>query len=87
MIRAAGRARGKLDGRQAPRLVRPLTDGERDAVAAGLRSSNAYIFRRSEIVAASARGEHLPRIARGLGGNEQTVRNAIHAFNQDGRRR
>jgi transposase len=69
---------------QAPLLVRPLTDAERDAVEAGLRSSNAYTLRRSQIIAASQRGEHIPRIARSLSCDEQTVRNAIHAFNADG---
>ncbi len=69
---------------QAPLLVRPLTDAERDAVELGLRSSNAFTLRRSQIIAASARGEHIPRIAHSLSCDEQAVRNAIHAFNQDG---
>jgi transposase len=69
---------------QAPLLVRPLTDAEREAVEAGLRSSNAYTLRRSQIIAASQRGDHVPRIARGLSCDEQTVRNAIHAFNATG---
>jgi transposase len=67
-----------------PIFVRPLTDAEREAVETGLRSSNAYTLRRSQIVAASARGEHIPRIARNLSCNEQTVRNAVHAFNREG---
>lgn len=69
---------------QAPLLVRPLTDAERDAVELGLRSSNAYTLRRSQIIAASQRGEHVPRIARSLSCDEQTVRNALHAFTQAG---
>ena len=69
---------------QAPLVVRPLTDAEREAVERGLRSSNAFTRRRRQIVAASARGEHIPRIARGLSCNEQTARNAIHAFNREG---
>jgi hypothetical protein len=67
-----------------PIYVRPLTDAERDAVEAGLRSSDAFTLRRSQILSASARGEQVPRIARSLSCNEQTVRNAIHAFNQAG---
>jgi transposase len=67
-----------------PIFVRPLTDAEREAVETGLRSSNAYTRRRSQIIAASARGEHIPRIARSLSCNEQTVRNAVHAFNWEG---
>jgi transposase len=70
--------------RQAPLLVRPLTDAERAAVAAGLRSANAYTLRRSQISAASQRGDHIPRIARRLRCDAPTARNAIHAFNRDG---
>ena len=55
-------------------FMRPLTDAERDAVEQGLRSSNAYTLRRSQIIAASARGEHIPRIARGLSCDDQTAR-------------
>jgi hypothetical protein len=69
---------------KAPLFVRPLTDAERDAVETGLRSSDAFTLRRSQILAASMRGEHIPRIARSLSCNEQTVRNAIHAFNREG---
>ena len=64
--------------------MRPLTDAERDAVESGLRSSDAFTLRRSQILAASARGEHVPRIARSLSCDEQTVRNAIHAFHARG---
>jgi transposase len=67
-----------------PIYVRPLTDAEREAVERGLRSPNAYTLRRSQILAASLRGEQVPRIARGLSCNEQTVRNAIHAFTAEG---
>jgi transposase len=67
-----------------PIFVRPLTDAEREAVETGLRSSDAYTLRRSQILAASARGEQVPRIARSLSCNEQTVRNAIHAFHREG---
>lgn len=63
-----------------PIYVRPLTDAEREAVEQGLRSPNAFTLRRSQIVAASLRGEQVPQIARNLSCNEQTVRNAIHAF-------
>lgn len=68
-----------------PIFVRPLTDAERDAVELGLRSADAFTLRRSQILAASARGVQVPEIARGLSCNQQTVRNAIHAFNQRGR--
>ena len=59
-------------------------DAERQAVEAGLRSSDAFTLRRCQILRASAAGVHAPQIARTLGCDEQTVRNAIHAFNRDG---
>ena len=71
-------------GMQRPIFVRPLADAERDAVEVGLRSSDAFTLRRSQILSASARGATVPRIARSLSCNQQTVRNALHAFNQDG---
>ena len=64
--------------------MRPLTDAERQAVEAGLRSSDAFTLRRCQILRASAAGVHAPQIARTLGCDEQTVRNAIHAFNRAG---
>ena len=69
---------------QAPLFVRPLTNLERNALFAGLRSPAAFTLRRCQILLASARHEHVPAIARVLGCNTQTVRNAIHAFNQSG---
>jgi transposase len=69
---------------QKPLLVRPLTDAERRVLETGLRSPLAFTLRRAQILLASARGEHVPAIARALGCDEQTVRNAIHAFNDVG---
>jgi transposase len=69
---------------QQPLFLRPLTDAERQQLEAGLRSSQAFVLRRCQIVLASARGERVPQIARALGCDEQTVRNAIHAFNATG---
>ena len=67
-----------------PRFVRPLEDAERAAVAAGLRSSDAFTLRRCQILLASARGERAPRIAEQLGCDDQTVLSAIAAFNARG---
>src|SRR4028119_1813470 len=75
---------GTLAGMKPPMYVRPLTDAERDVVERGLRSSDAYTLRRSQILAASMRGLQVPGIARSLSCNQQTVRNAIHAFNREG---
>jgi transposase len=67
-----------------PLFVRPVTDDERAALKAGLRSPDAFTHRRSQILLASARGEHPPAIAQQLGCASQTVRNTIRAFNQRG---
>ena len=67
-----------------PLYARPLADAERAALEAGLRSPDAFSLRRSQVVLASARGETAARIARQLGCGEQTVRNALHAFNARG---
>src|SRR5919205_1322112 len=67
-----------------PIFVRPLTEAERQQVQAGLRSADAFTLRRSQIVLASARREPVPQIAQELGCGEQTVRNAIPAFNTHG---
>ena len=65
-------------------FVRPLTGDEREALARGLRARDAVTLRRCQIVLASARGERAPAIARGLGCDDQTVRNVLHAFNAAG---
>lgn len=49
-----------------------------------MRSSDAFVLRRSQILSASARGEPVPSIAQALSCDEQTVRHAIHAFSQQG---
>src|SRR5215210_895734 len=63
---------------------RTLSKKERVALEAGLRSSDAFVLRRCQILLASSRGEHSPRIAENLGCGSQTVRNAIHEFNERG---
>src|SRR5215207_1892194 len=67
-----------------PIFVRELSDTERAQVEAGLRSSDAFTLRRCQIVLASARGERAPAIAHHLGCDDQTVREAIRAFNARG---
>jgi transposase len=67
-----------------PIFVRPLTDGERQAIEDGLRSSDASVLRRCQILVASARGQTARRIADSLGCSDQWVRTVIHAFNADG---
>jgi transposase len=67
-----------------PIFVRDLGADEREQVEAALRTTEAFTLRRAQIVLASARGERVPAIAEQLGCGEQTVRNAIHAFNERG---
>src|SRR5215207_9275595 len=71
---------------ERPIYVCPLTHVERETLKAGLRSPDAFTLRRCQILLASARGEVAYQIARGLGYNPQTARNAIHEFNEKGLR-
>ena len=64
--------------------VRAVTDDERQVLEDGLRSPDAFVLRRCQILLASARGARVPQIARGVGCSEQTVRNVLHAFNAHG---
>lgn len=69
---------------KTPIRVRALTDDERAAVEAGLRSPDASVLRRCQIIAASARSETARQIAVALGCSDQWVRDVVHAFNADG---
>jgi transposase len=69
---------------KAPIYVRALNPAEQAGIEAGLRSSNAFTLRRSQILLASSREQRPSEIARNLGCATQTVRNAIHAFEQKG---
>ena len=67
-----------------PIFVRSFTDAEQQALDRSLRSSDAFVMRRCQILLASARGEPARLIAQSLACDDQTVRNAIHAFNAHG---
>jgi transposase len=69
---------------RTPIFIRPLTQDEREQIQAGLRSSDAFVLRRCQILLASARGERAIAIAKQLGCDDQTVRNVIHGFNATG---
>src|SRR5206468_5897624 len=72
-------------GRMKPPLfVRPLTDPERAALRAGLRSPDAFTLRRCQILLASADGLRPARIAERLSCASQSARNAIRAFHAEG---
>src|SRR5829696_2410556 len=67
---------------KTPIFVRSFSEEEREALHAGLRSKDAFTLRRCQALLASSRGEHAPRIAESLGCGQQTVRDAIHDFNE-----
>jgi transposase len=67
-----------------PVFVRALSDEEREALVAGLRSPDAFVLRRCQILLASSRGKIAREIATDLGCDGQTVRTAIAAFNTKG---
>lgn len=64
--------------------LRALSPAEQAGIEAGLRSSEAFTLRRSQILLASSRGHGAKEIADTLGCATQTVRNTIHAFEQKG---
>lgn len=69
---------------KAPIFVRPFSSDEQQQIQAGLRSKNAFVLRRCQILMASVRGERATTIAGHLGCDDQTVRNVIKGFNQEG---
>ena len=70
--------------RTRPLSVRPLTDVERQVLQVSLRSPDAFVLRRAQIVLASAAGERSGQIAPRVGFTTQGVRDVIHAFNARG---
>jgi len=67
-----------------PIFVRTLSKEERKVFEAGLRSSDAFVLRRCQILLGSSKGERSSQIAENLRCGQQTVRNAIHDFNENG---
>ena len=67
-----------------PIYIRPLTEDEQQTLHEGLRSSNAFVLRRCQILLASTRGQTARVIADTLGCDDQTVRKVISAFNTHG---
>jgi hypothetical protein len=67
-----------------PIFVRALSEAEREALGAGLRSPDAFVLRRCQILLASSRGRNAREIATDLGCDDQTARTAIAAFNAKG---
>lgn len=69
---------------QATLFVRRLSPGEQHQLEVGLRSADAFVLRRCQIVLASARGEATAAIAAQVGCSDQTVRNVVWAFWTEG---
>ena len=69
---------------KTPIFVRSFSEEEREALQAGLRSKDTFTMRRCQALLVSSRGEYAPKIAESLGCGPQTVRDAIHDFNQRG---
>src|SRR2546421_5301134 len=69
---------------QAPLFIRRLTDEERTEIEAGRRSSEGFTVRRSQMFLLSVQEKSTTMIARIIGCNDQTVRNAIHDFHERG---
>lgn len=67
-----------------PLFVRSLIANEREQLEASLRSNDAFVLRRCQIVLASGRGQHAPVIAELVGCDDETVRDVIRAFNERG---
>jgi len=65
-------------------FTRPLTKDERNQLQAGLRTTDAFVLRRCQILLASARGKPVSVIAEYLGCSQPTVRTVIHDFNATG---
>jgi transposase len=69
---------------EPPIFVRPVTQQEHQALQTALRAPDAFALRRAQIILASARGLSPKPIALQVGCSVQTVRNAIHAFDEEG---
>lgn len=65
-------------------FVRALTPDERQALTRGLKSSDAFALRRSQILLGSAAGKGPAEIGRVVGVTAQAVRDAIRAWNAHG---
>lgn len=69
---------------KTPIFIRTISKDERKQLEAGLRSKDTFTLRRSQMLLASSRRDEVPQIAGNLGCGQQTVRNAIHDFNERG---
>ncbi len=69
---------------RAPIFIRPITEEERSTLQIGLRSRDAFVLRRCQILLASACGKRASQIASELGCDTDTALNAINGFKRAG---
>lgn len=67
-----------------PIFIRPLSDRERKRLEEGLRSPDAFVLRRCQILLLSSRGHIAREIAESIGCDGETVRDVIKGFNARG---
>ena len=65
-------------------FVRELTPEEHHALEQALRATDSFTLRRAQLLRSSSRQRTVPEIAEHLSCARQTVRNAIHNFNDHG---
>jgi len=69
---------------RTPISVRAITEQERKRLETGLRSKEAFVLRRCQVLLVSSRGQCAPAIAEAVGCDDETVRAVISAFNERG---
>lgn len=67
-----------------PIFVLSLSETEKEQLKTALRASDAFVLHRAQIVLARDRKERASQIARSVGCGSQTVRDAIHDFDERG---
>jgi transposase len=67
-----------------PIFVRTLTPQEHQQLKAGLRSQEAFVLKRCQILLASAQGQTVLQVAQSFGYAPNTIRHVLHAFNREG---
>ena len=75
---------GKNTGMKPKVFVREIEEQERQELEAGLRSSDGFVMRRSQVILFSAEGMPVREIARRVGYGRESVRLVIQRFNEAG---
>jgi hypothetical protein len=75
---------GIVLGTQVPLYGRQTTESEQQDLTAGRRAAGVSVLQRCQIDLSSTLGQRVPGLARPLDCSEQTVRIAVHAFDERG---